>query len=209
MMAAAADVRGFFQANKRAFLGDGQAYNWTIQQRWFPTFVAVVDFIHVIEYVYDAAKAVQTDPAARWQKYLHWTTACWQGRVGEVIDELMQWQSRQIPISDTDTKETDPRRVISTTTTYLKNNQSRMDYPAYRQNGFPVTSSLAESLVKQVNKRVKGTEMFWDDGPGGESILQLRAAVLSDGETLRRFVDTRPISPFSPRCRIPPLASAS
>ena len=31
--AAEADAHGFFAAGKQAFLGDGQAYNWTIQQR--------------------------------------------------------------------------------------------------------------------------------------------------------------------------------
>jgi hypothetical protein len=208
MMAATADARGFFQASKRAFLGDGQSYNWTIQQRWFPTFVAIVDFVHVVEYVYDAAKAIHAEPVARWQEYVTWAMACWQGRVAEVIDELVRWQAGQEPVPS-DVAETDPRQIVRTTITYLKNNRPRMDYPAYRREGLPVTSSLAESLVKQVSKRVKGTEMFWDDGVGGEAILQLRAAIISDGEPLREFVATRPISCFSPRCRAAPLATAN
>jgi hypothetical protein len=52
------------------------------------------------------------------------------------------------------------------------NNRSRLDYPRYRRVGLPVTS--AESLVKQVRKRVKATEKFWDDGATGEAILQVR-----------------------------------
>jgi hypothetical protein len=207
MMAAAADVRGFFQARKQAFLGDGQSYNWTIQQRWFPTFVAIVDFVHVVEYVYEAAKAIHTVPAARWEQYATWATACWQGRVTEVIGELVLWQSQQEPVPS-EVAETDPRQIVRNTITYLRNASLRMNYPAYRCEGLPVTSSLAESLVKQVNKRVKGTEMFWDDGAGGEAILQLRAAILSDGEPLGDFVATRPISPFSPRCRSAPLATS-
>jgi hypothetical protein len=207
MMASAADARGFFQASKRAFLGDGQTYNWTIQARWFPTFVAIVDFVHVIEYVYEAAKALQLDSEARWRKYVSWATACWQGRVAVVLEELVRWQSQQDPISF-EVPETDPRRIVSSTITYLRNNQARMDYPCYRRDGLPVTSSLAESMVKQISKRVKGTEMFWDDGDGGEAILQLRAAVLSNGELLTAFLASRPISPFSPRCRWGPLATA-
>lgn len=208
MMAAAADARGFFQASKRAFLGDGQAYNWTIQRRWFPTFVAIADFVHVVEYVYEAAKALQPDSVACWRQYVSWATACWQGRVAEVLEELVRWQSQQEPISS-EVPETDPRQIISGTITYLQNNRSRMDYPRYRREGLPVTSSLAESMVKQVSKRVKGTEMFWNDGDGGEAILQLRAAVLSDGEPLSVFLASRPISPFSPRCRSDPLATAT
>jgi hypothetical protein len=31
-----------------------------------------------------------------------------------------------------------------------------MKYDAYRQDGLPITSSLMESAVKQINQRVKG-----------------------------------------------------
>ena len=209
MMAAAADARGFFQANKQAFLADGQSYNWTIQRNWFPTFIPIVDFVHVVEYVYDAAKAIHAEPVTRWKKYVAWATACWKGHVSEVIDELVQWQSQQEPLLPDETPETDPRQIIQTTITYLQNNRPRMDYPAYRRQGLPVTSSLAESLVKQISKRVKGTEMFWDDGISGEAILQLRAAIISDGDPLGEFIATRPISSFSPRCRTAPLATAN
>jgi hypothetical protein len=36
MMEAEADSRGFFAAQKSAFVGDGLQYNWTIQKRHFP-----------------------------------------------------------------------------------------------------------------------------------------------------------------------------
>ena len=207
-LAATADARGFFQANKLAFVGDGQSYNWTIQRLWFPTFIAIVDFVHVIEYVYEAAKALQPESVACWQQYINWATACWQGREAEVLEQLVQWQTRQPAISS-ETPETDPRKIIPGTITYLQNNRSQIDYPCYRCQGLPVTSSLAESLVKQISKRVKGTEIFWDDGDGGEAVLQIRAAVLSNGEPLAAFIASRPISPFSPRCRAAPLATAS
>ena len=38
-----------------------------------------------------------------------------------------------------------------------------------------------ESMVKQINQRVKGTEKFWSE-EGSEAVLQLRADHLSDGE---------------------------
>ena len=84
-----------------------------------------------------------------------------------------------------------------------------MDYPGYRRSGLPVTSSLAESLVKQVSKRVKGTEKFWNGGPSGEAILQVRAAVISDGERLQKWMYDRPISPFSLRCHYVPQANSA
>lgn len=208
MMAAEADSRGFFTAEKKAFLGDGSAYNWNIQQRWFRDFVPVADFVHAVEYVYTAAKAIHDDAAAWWRQYLAWANACWQGRVSDVIAELHDWESRLgPPASGEKIPDGDPRQIIHATARYLANNSSRMDYSRYRKTGLPVTSSLAESLVKQISRRVKGTEKFWNDGPSGEAILQVRAAVISDGNRLSKWLRNRPVSPFSPRCQPIPQAN--
>ncbi len=51
--------------------------------------------------------------------------------------------------------------IIQTTLRDLTNNQHRMHYPEYRQSGLPVATAWMESLVKEMNYRVKGTEMFW------------------------------------------------
>ena len=206
MMAAEADARGFFAAGKRAFVGDGQGYNWTIQRQWFSSFTAITDFIHVIEYLYEAAKALYQDPALRWQHYVEWGSACWQGNVEQVIATLQE----HLPMARAPTVSglAEAHEAVGRTMTYLANNRSRMNYPHYRREGLPVTSSLAESLVKQISKRVKGTEKFWDDGPRGEAILQIRAAVISQDHRLARFLNHRPISPYSPRCRKSSLANA-
>jgi hypothetical protein len=207
-MAAEADARGFFAAGKRAFVGDGQAYNWTIQRHWFPRFTPIADFIHVVEYVYEATKTLHQDMAARWTQYVAWARACWQGNVDQVLEELQQQVRLMVP-NVLASAEADPQKIVQRTLTYLSNNRARMDYPRYRREGLPVTSSLAESLVKQISKRVKGTEKFWDDGPRGEAILQIRAAVISQDNRLPRFLRDRPISPYSPRCRCSTLATAA
>ena len=207
-MAAEADARGFFAAGKRAFVGDGQGYNWTIHRQWFSSFTPIADFIHVIEYVYEAAKSLHPHAASRWEHYVQWASACWQGNAEQVIATLRE----HLPLmtrTSAASSETETRETVHRTTTYLTNNRSRMDYPRYRQQGLPVTSSLAESLVKQISKRVKGTEKFWDDGRRGEAILQIRAAVISQDGRLPRFLRDRPISPHSPRCRNSTPAAAA
>ena len=45
-----------------------------------------------------------------------------------------------------------------------------------------------ESLVKEMNCRVKGTEMFWNHPQGAEAILQVRAAALSDDDRLSKYL---------------------
>lgn len=47
-------------------------------------------------------------------------------------------------------------------------------------------TSAVESVIKMINKRVKGSEKFWSEA-GAEAILQLRADYLSETETMSRF----------------------
>jgi len=208
MMATEADARGFFTATKRAFVGDGQAYNWTLQRHWFPDFTAIVDFVHVVEYLYEAAKALHATVAPRWQQFVAWASACWKGQTEHILLEL-SGRIAELEGAVEATPQADTRATLESTRTYLLRNRSRMNYPEYRRQGMPVTSSLAESLVKQISKRVKGTEKFWNDGASGEAILQIRADVISDNDRLGDWLRTRPVSPYAPRCRAAPLAIAA
>lgn len=208
MMAAEADARGFFTAERRAFLGDGLAYNWTIQREHFGSFTPIVDFIHPVERLYAAARAVRDDAGEAWLEYVRWAKKVWQGQLGDVIAELVQ-SSQQLGPPPPEADEADSRRVLAETLTYLRNNASRMDYPSYRQQGLPVTSALIESLVKEINYRVKGSEKFWNDGPSGEAILQLRAALLSDDDRLLTHIRNRPGSPYARPSRKNLLATAA
>jgi hypothetical protein len=198
-MAREARQRRFYEAAAKAFLGDGLPWNWTIWKEHFREFVPVLDFIHPLSYLFLAAKTVYpSSPDGAWAQYLAWMRGCWQGEVGQVLEELRAWQGR-IGQPPPDAPENDPRKIVASTITYLENNRLRMKYPEYRRAGLPVTTAWMESLVKEVNFRVKGTEMFWNDPEGAEAILQVRAAALSDDDRLSKYLHTRPGSPFTRR----------
>lgn len=203
MMQREARRRGFYKSDVQAFVGDGLPWNWSIQKAYFPTFVPILDFIHAIQYVYSAAVEMTTNAAEAWAAYVRLVTCCWQGRVDAVIEELREvCRDRGIPL-DEKLDEKDPRRALADAVRYLTNNRTRMDYPRYRQMGLPVTSAPMESLIKQINLRVKGTEMFWDDPDGAEAILHLRAAVLCDDNRLDDYLAHRPGCPFHRRTSAP------
>ena len=103
-----------------------------------------------------------------------------------------------------DAPETDARKILAQTITYLEHNRDRMNYPEYRRQGLPVTTAWMESLVKEMNYRVKGTEMYWNDP---EAILQVRAAALSDDERLAKHLGTRPGCPFTRRPKRPKVTT--
>jgi hypothetical protein len=200
LAAAEAQERDFYRAERRAFVGDGQANNWSIQRGYFPDFEPIVDLLHVLCYLYRAAWAAGGEEGPRWSLYLSWLRACWQGRVGEVIAALGVCQGRLgKPPPGEELPEYDPRRLVAEALSYLGNNQGRMDYPRYRREGLPLTSSLVESLVGEFNARLKGPQKFWNRPEGAEALLQVRAALLSEDARLARHMAERPGSPYRRR----------
>lgn len=197
MVAAEAYRRNFHAAERSAFLGDGGAWIWTQHAKWFGHMTAIADFVHPLTYLYVTATVLSANVQERWQRYVGWMTQCWQGQVTAVIADMELELAQQEPYTGTaKLPATDPREVLRRTIGYLRNNQARMNYPEYRKQGLPVTSSMVESLIKEFNYRVKGTEKFWDNPEGAEAILQLRAAVLSDDDRLHTFIENRDGSAF-------------
>jgi hypothetical protein len=195
MVATEAYRRNFQAAAHGALLGDGSAWIWNLHAKWFSNLTAVVDFVHALTYLYVTATVLASSVTERWQWYVAWMTLLWQGRVREVIDDL---QARLQPLEPAEgpLPPTDPREALRRTLTYLKNNEQRMNYVQYRKQGLPVSSSMVESLIKEINYRVKGTEKFWDNPEGAEAILQVRAALLSDDDRLTNHIANRPGNSF-------------
>jgi hypothetical protein len=187
-LARAAWGRGFFGAARQAFVADGAAANWTVWRRWFPHFVPVVDFLHVLSYVFAAAMAGRSF-AAGWPVYRGWIQALWSGDVQAVRAALAARQA-EVGLPASGDGETAPAQVVADALTYLSNHGDKMRYADYRRQGLPLMSSHVESVIKQINYRVKGTEKFWSEG-GAEAILQLRADYLSATEPLAAFWQRR------------------
>ncbi len=198
LLAAAAWQAGFAKAQRKAFVADGARAIWRVWRTRFSSYVPILDFIHALSYVYAAAQAMGADAVGGWKLYAQWITWVWRGQVSAVIEQLQQWQQNHGQ-PEKGEGETSPRRVVHKTLGYLSNNQDKMKYAAYRQQGLPIVSSLVESMVKQIGRRVKGTEKFWAE-EGAEAILQLRADYLSDGEVMEQFWQRRQGAATGQRC---------
>jgi hypothetical protein len=190
-LAAQAWRLGLFAAKRKAWVSDGQNWLWTEWEKHFKPFgfVPILDFIHALTHVYAAAMAGQP-LAVGWDVYVRWITWVWQGKVRQVIAELAVRQQELGSPTDDD-GETSPRRLMANTLTYLRNQQERMNYPEYRRQGLPLTSAHMESTVKQLNRRIKGSEKYWSER-GGEAVLQLAADQLSTSRPLEQFWRERP-----------------
>ncbi len=189
LLAAEAHARNFAGAQRKAFVADGSDANWGVWRRHFSDYEPIVDFIHALMYVYAAATVARAADDG-WRVYRQWAQWLWSGEVGRLIAAL-ELRQQELGPATSDLPKTAPAVVVATSLTYLRNQQSRMRYAEYRQQGLPITSAYVESTVKQINRRMKGTEKFWSHG--AEGMLTLVADHLSDTPTLARFWRNRPI----------------
>jgi hypothetical protein len=188
--------RGFAGAQRKAFVADGSEGNWGVHQRHFSDYEPILDFIHALTYVYSAAMTGQAAPAG-WQAYREWAQWVWSGQVERVIAAL-EIRQQELGVPADDAAKTSPAAIIATSLGYLRNQRSRMNYPEYRQQGLPITSTYVESTVKQINRRMKGTEKFWSHGV--EAMLTLVADHLGDTPTREEFWRQRPRRLLGLRC---------
>jgi len=174
-----AERRGIRQALNVVVMGDAAAWIDTVHGEYFPAHERIVDYSHAAERLWDCARALA--PA----KYLalgeRLESALYQGKT----QRLLRWLAKQVArlgaVRDRDS-EHHPRRVLWENLTYFQRHHQHMDYPRYRANGWPIGSGVTESGVKLFNKRVKGTEQFWNTRghEGVETILALRSLRLSN-----------------------------
>jgi hypothetical protein len=200
LVAGEARQRNFLKAAARAFVGDGAAWIGKLQRRYFPNFVAIVDFLHALGHLFAAAKAAPNGAEGPWRLLQAWAEACWKGQVGRAIETIQALVDGPGALSEAEAEalaDDDPRKILIQELGYLEGNRERMDYPRYRREGLPWTSSHVESTVKQFDRRVKGAEKSWGE-TGAEAILQLRAAYLSEDGRLDEHLKSRPCSPFRP-----------
>jgi hypothetical protein len=189
-----AERRGLRQASTVLVLGDGGTWIDPLSQREHLHDQRIVDYSHAAEHLHDTARAAwgrDTPEAVAWAEQLK--AALWDGQVEQVIATLKVQAQRLGPPQDADGPD-HPRRVLANNVGYFQTHRAHMDYPTYRRKGWPIGSGVAESGVKQFNKRVKGTEQFWSL-PGVEAILSLRALWLSQDDRWQRYWDTRPAYP--------------
>lgn len=186
--------RGLTQAPEVLFISDGG--NWTdpLAEREFPEAVRIIDFYHAAEHLYAGARALLgvENPAAK-KRGAAWTKLLAEGRFAALLKALGAAAASVGPPQAADGP-ADPRRLLANNVEYFTRHREHMRYPEYRRKGWPIGSGGVEGAIKQVNKRVKGSEQFWQPA-GLEAILALRALWLSEDERWKRYWANRPAYP--------------
>lgn len=181
-----AERRGIREALEVVVIGDGASWIDTVACEQFSCHTRIIDFYHVDERLGKVAKAlypVKEGKRKRLGERLE--SQLWEGKAKAII-RWMKTKAQTLGEPRDNDPADHPRRVVWENLGYLERHQGQMDYPAYRHKGWPIGSGVTESGVKLFNKRVKGTEQFWN-ASGAESILALRALWLSQDDRWRHY----------------------
>ncbi len=190
MVRVEAERRGLSHSKMTLAIGDGG--NWIDplidRERLYDR--RIIDYYHAVEHLYEAARAARGKDSPEATAFAEELKEdLWNGRVDAVIEKLGAHRDRLGPPQTGDGPE-HPRRVLANNVGYFTRHKHHMNYPEYRQKGWPIGSGMTEAGVKQFNKRVKGTEQFWSED-GVEAILALRALWLSKDDRWNRYWNTR------------------
>jgi hypothetical protein len=142
------------------------------------TLAIVIDFIHVLEYLWKAAWCFHPprDPAME-----DWVTGqgldILHGRTGDVITRITQLAADHPPKPGGE-----HAKIIRKTLSYLQNKQPFMDYPRALANGWPIATGVIEGACRHlVQDRMGITGARWGL-EGAQAILWLRA-IAASGDT--------------------------
>jgi hypothetical protein len=147
-------------AKERAVIGDGAAWIWNVAEDVSPDRRQIVDRVHAVQHLADAAQALYPNDIANRKRWLTtYKTHLYMGRVHKIIAALHKQNRPDLAH-------------------YFEIHQRRMHYLEFREEGFPIGSGTVESGVKQFKQRLSGTGMRWKRD-NANRMLVIRAAVLS------------------------------
>ena len=136
--------------------------------------VIILDLIHVIEYLWDAARVFYSGEKE--------TSKACQRWVDDKLEMILNSESRKVAgsirMSAAKTKLTEAQqKTAEKCAGYIAKRKAYMDYLGYMQKGYPIATGIIEGACRYLIKdRMDVTGARWSL-EGAESVLKLRALV--------------------------------
>lgn len=139
----------------------------------------VMDFIHVLEYLWKAAWCLFEKGDPRVEKWIaERSVKILQGKCSQVAKGIRQSATK---------REIDNREGIDKCAHYLLNNKSRLQYGDALNQGFPIASGVIEGACRHlINDRLDITGSRWSLS-GAEAVLKIRS-LKSSGDFERYWI---------------------
>lgn len=165
---ALANRMGARHARQIAVVADGAPALWALLSERLPGAVQIQDFWHVSEHLHGLAKELFGEGSEQARgRGDHWARLLWEGCLDELVDCLQEEHRR---------RRGEKRERLRREIAYLQAGRHRMDYPRYREQGWPVGSGAVEGACKHLVKQrlgITGARWKRKDLP---HILALRTA---------------------------------
>ncbi len=148
-------------------LMDGAHTLWRQAKEHFPDAIYILDVIHVLDYLWDAARILEKGKKKRKKLVLEWLTKIFQGNVGFVV--------RGINVRLAKNKFSKKRReTLKSVVTYFNNHRDYMHYDLYLSSGLPIATGVIESACGHlIQDRMDKSGAQWAI-TGAEAVLKLR-----------------------------------
>ncbi len=175
-------------------LMDGASCLWRLAKKHFPDAVYILDIIHVLDYLWKAAKALKEDKEEVRELVYTYLIAILQGHIGGVITGLR--------IRLTKNRIWGKRRDdVESAIQYFENHQDYMHYDTYLAAGYPIATGVVESACGHLIKdRMCKAGAKWRL-KGAESVLKLRCVKASgdwnEFHKIRKYREQNRLYPYT------------
>lgn len=147
------------------FICDGAKWIWNWIDEYYPNSTQILDFYHCKEHLFTFAKTYCPKDENSAQK---WVDTCIDTLMNQKVEELLTTIA-QLPCSQKHV-EKEKEKLFN----YLKNNQKRINYGLYKEQGLLFGSGAIESANRNIiQKRMKLSGQRWTLS-GAQQMLNLR-----------------------------------
>lgn len=152
------------------FVCDGAKWIWKLVDEYYPKSIQILDLFHCKQHLYDFAKIYYTKDE---QQATKWVESCMDLLMNKKVKELLATIS-QISCSKKQV-EIEKQKLL----TYLQNNETRINYGLYKEQGLLFGSGAIESANRDViQKRMKLSGQRWTL-KGAQQMINLRVCYKS------------------------------
>lgn len=161
--------RGLGQAVKIVFLGDGAAWIWELARVNFPSAIWIVDLYHALERLHKLCQGLYANQSS----WITRTEEKWKQMLkNDQVLELIAAARKRLDDLGPQTDDSLEKQIA-----YFENQQTRMLYQTYRDQGLFYGSGVVEAGCKAViGQRLKESGMFWTES-GATNVLTLCCAL--------------------------------
>ena len=162
--------RGYANARKTVFIGDGAEWIWNIADNYFKDAVQIVDFYHAGEHLHALCQLLESDESKSKALFMAWRKRLLNNGLPKLLLETEQYA---------DFLDQTRLKQINAEINYFKKNAVRMTYKTFRSKGYFIGSGAVEGACRHiVAQRTKLSGMRWLCS-GADNVLAFRSIIKS------------------------------